>query len=315
MALAESQLREQNVDVLNPLALNAVDPCLFAYDELLKTCNDEDDDFVGVVSTSRLVYNANPSKLGYESIRSAAKKLSRLELEREAISERMASANYMLTAICRSVSGGYEIDESLLSIEPARAPCRRMWALTNCVTPLQACWASFVLIVYLCSDPRGRPLLRETNLTDLDVQTACAFEAYGRGEVTRRARLRAQQEEEARKAAESASKKRRSNAPSLPAPSTAAGNNSDSDEWDAAITFECGAMQVEDDTASIANDDDVDSGDEPDLAAAAAVNEPMPDWMAAEENADQKVLATKRKRASKGYANASTADAHGIMVW
>ena len=33
------------------------------------------------------------------------------------------------------------------------------------------------------------------------------------------------------------------------------------------------------------------------------------------ERADQKVLATKRKRSNKGYATASTADSHGIMVW
>ena len=219
----------------------------------------------------------------------------------------MASANYMLTAMCRSVSGGYEID---------------------------ACWASFVLIVYLCSDPRGRPLLRETHLTDLDVQTACAFEAYGRGEVTRRARLRAQQEEEARKAADTAAKKRRKNGagnggagpstappPSPLRPAVKPGDeDSDSDEWeDGVVAFGAAhppELQIEDDTASIVNDDDFESGDEPDLAAAAAVDEPMPDdWLAADETADQKVLATKRKRASKGYANASTADAHGIMVW
>ena len=139
---------------------------------------------VVVLSTSQLLYNANPTKLGTESVRSAAKKLAKLELEHEGISERMASANYMLTALCRSVAGGWEID---------------------------AVWAAFVLIVYLCCDPRGRPLLKETGLTDIDVQTACAFEAYGRGEITRRARLRAAQHEEARKAAEKQSKKQKSN--------------------------------------------------------------------------------------------------------
>ena len=110
IALAESQLRVSGIDVRDPLATNAVDPCLFAEEALLKSKDDDDDDFVGVVTAAQLVYNANPCKLGMESIRSAAKKLARLELEREEISESMASANYMLTAMCRSVSGGYEID-------------------------------------------------------------------------------------------------------------------------------------------------------------------------------------------------------------
>ena len=79
IALAESQLRVSGIDVRDPLATNAVDPCLFAEEALLKSKDDDDDDFVGVVTTAQLVYNANPCKLGMESIRSAAKKLARLE--------------------------------------------------------------------------------------------------------------------------------------------------------------------------------------------------------------------------------------------
>ena len=101
-----------------------------------------------VLSTSQMLYNANPTKLGAEAIRSAAKKLAKMELEREAISERMASANYMLTALCRSVAGGWEID---------------------------AVWAAFVLIVYVAATRAAAPLLKDTGLTDLDVQTACAL--------------------------------------------------------------------------------------------------------------------------------------------
>jgi len=327
ISVAEAQLREAGVDVRNPLATNGVDPCLFAEHQLLKSQDDDDDDFVGVVTTAQLVYNANPCKLGTESIRSAAKKLAALEISREAISERMASANYMLTAMCRSVSGGYEIDERANVPNPAMADYLSAHCGAILVLP-QACWASFVLIVYLCSDPRGRPLLRDTHLTDLDVQTACAFEAYGRGEVTRRARLRAQQEDEARKTAEKAAKKRRkqggageagpSSAPPPLEPSAEA-EGSDSDEWEEAVAFGGGhppPPPIEDDAASIVNDEEFDSGDEPDLAAAAAVDEPMSnDWLSTSATADQKVLATKRKRASKGYANASTSDSHGILVW
>ena len=109
MAIAEGQLRANGAPVRRPEAGNAVDPCVFATTGWL-SCDDDPDDLVGVVSTNQLVFNSNPTKLGVESIRSAAKKLAAMELQEEAISLRMASANHMLTAMCRSVSGGWEID-------------------------------------------------------------------------------------------------------------------------------------------------------------------------------------------------------------
>ena len=60
----------------------------------------------------------------------------------------------------------------------------------------QAIWAAVVLVVYLTTDPRGRPLLAEAGLTDLDVQIACTLETYGRAEITRRVHLRQKQDGE-----------------------------------------------------------------------------------------------------------------------
>ena len=267
IALAEAKLRHRGVDVRNPLATNAVDPCLFADHRWMA---DAEEQLVGVVSTTQLVFNAHPTKLGVGSIMNAARKLARAELERQAISERMGTQSYMLTALCKSVNGGYEID---------------------------AAWAAIVLIVYCASDACGRPLLRtvEAQLTDLDVQTACTLEAYGRGEVTRRARLRAgQQAEEEKKQAAKRRKKDSSALPSLAAPAVPAKKP----EIDEAT-----GLVIEDDAASIVNDDDdePDEGDEDDPLST--------------ERQDQKVLATKRKRASKGNASASTADSHGILSW
>ena len=116
MALAEGILRGRGIEVRNVVASNAVDPCVFADLDWAPEGGRAigsaatDASFVAVASTNQLVYNSNPTKLGCESIRSAARKLAHMELEREAISERMASSNYMLTALCRSVSGGYDID-------------------------------------------------------------------------------------------------------------------------------------------------------------------------------------------------------------
>ena len=224
----------------------------------------------------------------------------------------MASANYMLTAICRSVAGGWEIDVRIAKprtrthILSDGERSRHSSAAHRVFS--QACWASFVLIVYLCCDPRGRPLLRETNLTDLDVQIACTCEAYGRGEITRRARLRASQEEDARKAVEKAAKKRKKDgdpgSSSAPHPAVEEEEEPDIDEDTGLV--------IEDDDASIVNDDlgEYESDGVADMELAAAVDDPIDT-----ARADQKVLATKRKRASKGYANASTSDAHGILTW
>ena len=108
--LAEAQLRAQGVDVRNPLATNAVDPCVFAEAAWMRA---EPDQLVGVVSTTQLVFNANPTKVGVGCIMAAARKLAHLELSaRKTISEAMASSNYMLTAMCKSAGGGYEIDVS-----------------------------------------------------------------------------------------------------------------------------------------------------------------------------------------------------------
>ena len=176
-------------------------------------------------------------------------------------------------------------------------------------------WAAFVLIVYLCCDPRGRPLLKEVGLTDLDVQTACAFEAYGRGEITRRARLRAAQEDEARKAAEKVAKKQKKDGDpgtSSASPPVAEDDDDDDDDELEDVDMATG-LPIEDDTASIVNDDDYDSEAVPDFEAAGMIDQPVD--VLGMEQADQKVLATKRKRSNKGYAQASTADSFGILSW
>lgn len=130
----------------------------------------EADQLFPVTTSSRLVFNATPTKLGAGSVLSVARELARAELEDCAISERMGQSTHMLEieGVCKAITnpGEYQLD---------------------------AVWASWVLVVYLCCHPKGRELLRGTALTDVDYQTATAFESYGRAEITRRARLEAQQ--------------------------------------------------------------------------------------------------------------------------
>lgn len=140
-----------------------------------------------ITMSSRLVFNANPTSLGAGCILTAARGLAIAELDMRAISERMGSSSWMLDGLCRAIlsPGEYQLD---------------------------SVWASWVLVVYLCCHPEGRVLLRGTQLTDVDYQTATAFEAYGRAEITRRARLDQAQEQ-------ATSRKRRNT-------STAAGSSS-----------------------------------------------------------------------------------------
>ena len=364
--LAEAMMRAKGIDVRSPLATNATDPCLFAEASWMRASREE---LVGVVSTTQLVYNANPTKVGVGCIMSAARKLSNLELgPRRTISEAMSSSNYMLSAMCKSVGGGYEIDVRTASTSNLHAPYMpslrtSQQQLLQCdrehrssehqshhrvAWVWQAAWASIVLIVYCTSDPRGRPLLREhTSLTDLDIHTACTLEAYGRGEVTRRARLRATQDAEAAKPAPKRQRRSSTQEPgpsqgalgrqpkgegggaaaagpaSAPAaaPTTTAGTGSAfpgpeayhaprqgvAPCWpgqDPGVHTETDAERgIEKDSASIVNDDDEYDDD------------PLNDDLLSTETADQKILATKRKRACKGYASASTADSHGILTW
>lgn len=165
MAIARAQARSSGVCVANPMATNEASATTLWKVPVLSSHADQP---FAVTVSSRLVFNALPTKLGAGCVLSEARKLAHGELEDSLVSERMGSANYMLEGVCKAIlaPGEYQLD---------------------------AVWASWVLVVYLSCHPEGRKLLRATALTDVDYQTATAFESYGRAEITRRARLDAQQ--------------------------------------------------------------------------------------------------------------------------
>jgi hypothetical protein len=159
--------KEADFTVANPMATNAANAATLW---LIEVQGDAWDEVFALTMSSRLIFNASPTKLGSGCVMAAARKLARAELEDCAISERMGSSNHMLEGVCRAITspGEYQLD---------------------------AVWASWTLVVYLTCHPEGRVLLRDTGLTDVDYQTAQAFEMYGRAEITRRARLEAQQQQ------------------------------------------------------------------------------------------------------------------------
>ena len=160
MAEARYLLRREGVMVVNLHATNSVNLCALALADTSKF--DETLPF-GITSTVRLVYNSCPVKVSSASVLSACTDLARRELSEHLISNAMGTHNHMLRDICMSIVGE-------LTLDPV--------------------WCSWVLLVYLSSHPRGRDILRTTGLTDIDIQSAIAFERYGSEEIRRRARQR-----------------------------------------------------------------------------------------------------------------------------
>jgi hypothetical protein len=158
MAEARFRLRKSGCMVVNPIATNSVNPCALALADLSGI---SDDTFFGITSTVRLVYNSSPVKLSSVSLLTSCIGLARRELDECIVSNAMGTRNHMLVDICKSIVGECSLD------------------------PV---WCAWVLVVYLSSNPRGRDILRASGLTDLDVQSAIAFDRYGGEEIRRRAR-------------------------------------------------------------------------------------------------------------------------------
>ncbi len=180
MAVARGLLVEKRYKIRNPMATNAINPTMLWWygrwsEPTTASFGDEYefnqalyDEHFAISTSSKLLFNACPTKLSAESILSCARKLAQSEIDDYCISEAMGASTDMLESICHAITAPGE-------------------------TALDTVWSSIVLVVYLCCHPRGREILRSTNLTDVDYHTAMAFEAYGRAEITRRARLEAQQ--------------------------------------------------------------------------------------------------------------------------
>ena len=158
-AEARRQIRVQGTRVMNPVASNAVNLCSLALGDIGQFDTDE---VFAVTSTSRLVYNANPCKLSSVSVMQACTTIAKSELDKHGVSIVMGQSNHMLTTLCSAIIGD--------------------------VPEVDAVWACWVLITYLCAHPRGRDILRESGLTDVDVQSALCFERYGSEEIRKRAR-------------------------------------------------------------------------------------------------------------------------------
>lgn len=125
--------------------------------------NSTDVSFV-VAATSRTPAHALPTRLVASSLLTTMREIATAELIEELIStcirQPMGDA---LVSICKRVVRDSSAGDSI--------------------------WASLVLLSYLQSEPAGRRIIQQRNISDLDAAVASTFLAYGRSEITRRSRL------------------------------------------------------------------------------------------------------------------------------
>jgi len=162
-------MRKDGMLVVNPIATNSVNLCALS---LAETSEVDDSSYFCITSTARLVYNSCAIKVSSVSVLSACMDIARRELDEFYVSNAVGTRSNVLIDVCRSILGEKDLD---------------------------AVWCSWVLVNYLCSHPRGRDLLRDAGLTDVDIQSAIAFERYGGEEIRRRARQRKSQTDGSRK--------------------------------------------------------------------------------------------------------------------
>lgn len=267
-ALAEATLRANGIQVVTcSQATNAFDPCLFAqcasWRRTTRHWEKEDPPSVAIVSTNELVYSAKPTKLGYECIVSAGTTLAQGEIAGQLLSACVPCPPFMLRHICEAVVDGGYVAEPM--------------------------WASIVLVVFACSDPRTRELLRSrTRLTDIDIQTAFVLEAYGRAEITRRARLHMSTR-------------------------TSFGRMENDDESghvgmkrkQSAVRDPTSGLEIEDDSASIVNDSSDDDAcfSQAELMCAMADDDSV------------RILAANRRRSTRGASASAAVDGYAVISW
>lgn len=116
-----------------------------------------------VPSTSSTLSLALVTRLEPSSLLVTCKRIARDELERQVISSRIRQNSCKaLQKLCERIVVDEEGDLA---------------------------WASFALVTYLSLEARGRELLAQYPVTDMDHAVAEAMLCYGRSEITRRARL------------------------------------------------------------------------------------------------------------------------------
>ena len=246
-AFGKKKAAQAGVSVKNPMGTCCVDVA-----RLWASQHAEPQGLFAAALSSKLVFNACPTKLSADSIMSTARFLAENEVECM-ISERMGRAD-ALDKLCAAI----------------RSPG---------TTSLDVVWSSIVLIVYLCCHPRGRDLLSNTQLTDVDYHTASTLEAYGRAEITRRVRLDQLQ------ATRHASPPKRAR----------------------------GVKKEDKGERKVAKEEEGEEGEEEEEEG--EEEDDLQDFLDEEESAEAKILASKRKRGAKGCASASTSDSLGLLSW
>ena len=129
--------------------------------EILRGTTSPGETFV-MTSTSRLLSHAIPTRITKHDFQQLMRHFAQDELVRGTIRQRVPQQSSALRSICSKITDSND-DINV--------------------------WSSWILLVYLLSDPRLRSMVQSSQISDLDASVAHMMESYGRTEITRRARL------------------------------------------------------------------------------------------------------------------------------
>jgi hypothetical protein len=286
MAVAKRTARMAGLRIGNYLAASATNPAA------LYTLRPSTQSTFLITSTTRLPLTALPNKLSITSIVRASRYLAKLEVEQSLISERMSvsSCDTKLSMICNSIHSRRGAFDSV--------------------------WSSFILIAYLTSHHTGRSLLRKhTTLTDFDYQTASVFENYGRGEITRRARLEASQQPKPCKRKCTSNITAIADISSAIQPMQLTSSLTLGTNTNETVKTETGTPSSSQATLSLATTCEIHDESDDDLKIGDESGTGFSNILVDEATESQQLLAVKRKRGARCYSGASSTDSSCVLSW
>lgn len=157
LGIAKAHIRKHGLQPANPA-------CTYAVSGLdILTSSPRVSDLFFTTSTARLLVHALPTRLRTFSFLDTMASVASKELDVELLSSDVRQTSTALTSICKLVTE----DKKGLTV-----------------------WASWILLCFMSSDSRLRSLMEPLHITDMDLAVANVYQAWGRAEVTRRARLK-----------------------------------------------------------------------------------------------------------------------------
>ena len=268
------------IKLSNLSATNALEPCSLVDPTRSPSSGPKYKPFL-LTSTSRLLPHALSTRLCSHSFIDTMKSIARNEMEMGVLSQLVPQRSDSLVNLCQTIA----MDVDGINV-----------------------WSSWVLLCFMLDEPRLRPLVQLSPITDIEASTARVFQNYGRSEVTRRARLDAnaskvQAEEKAKKAS-------KASAPGTDPSATDPSATGPSPTGTASSTGTASVEIGEETLDRLIQQAEEEEEEEQDSSSS---NHQLTSMMSAISHADQALMAAKKKRTTHGTMGGG-ADASSVFL-